>query len=164
MSKAVHKSLVHKQKRLGVNVDHVATLRQARGTPYPDPLEAAIQSLEAGADGITIHLREDRRHIQDHDVKRIREQAKGHLNLEMALTDEMVAIALEVEPDYVCLVPEKREEVTTEGGLNLIPIEEALTLACKKFSEKNIGVSLFIEADQQQIEMAKKVGATAIEF
>ncbi len=155
---------IFQTKRLGVNVDHIATLRQARGTFYPDPLKAAQIALAAGADGITIHLREDRRHIQDDDVYRIREQAAGHLNLEMALTEEMMAIALKVKPDYVCLVPEKREELTTEGGLNLLPIEQKLTSACELFRKNNIGVSLFIEASQQQVALAKKVGADAIEL
>ena len=158
------KSVTYKTKRLGINVDHVATLRQARGTSYPDPLTAARLAIDAGADGITIHLREDRRHIQDDDVRRMKASLNAHLNLEMALTDEMLAIALEVQPDYVCLVPEKREELTTEGGLNLIGIETRLGEACEKLKGKGIGVSLFIEADEQQIRIAKQVGATAIEL
>lgn len=158
----MHTSL--KQKRLGINVDHVATLRQARGTHYPSPVEAAKISMAAGADGITIHLREDRRHIQDADVKHIREQVKGHLNFEIALTEEMLAIALKTQPDYVCLVPEKREELTTEGGLNLLPIEKHLTEAKQRLAEKNISLSLFIEANKEQIDMAAKVGANAIEI
>lgn len=153
-----------KQKRLGINVDHVATLRQARGTHYPSPVAASLVAMAAGADGITIHLREDRRHIQDADVKEIREQMKGHLNFEMALTEEMLLIALKTLPEYVCLVPEKREELTTEGGLNLLPIEKNLTDASHRLAEKNISLSLFIEANKQQIDMAKKVGAQAIEL
>jgi pyridoxine 5-phosphate synthase len=151
-------------KRLGVNIDHVATLRQARGTKYPSPLQAAKLALAAGADGITIHLREDRRHIQDQDVQLIREKIEGHLNLEIALTQEMLAIALDVKPDYVCFVPEKRQELTTEGGLNLLPIEHDLKDACKKLTSQGVGVSLFIEANTQQIQMAKTVGANAIEI
>lgn len=158
------KAVNYKSKRLGINVDHVATLRQARGTVYPDPLQAAIMAVDAGADGITIHLREDRRHIQDSDVRNIRKHLKAHLNLEMALTEEMLNIALEVQPDYVCLVPEKRQELTTEGGLNLIGIEKELASACKALSNKGVGISLFIEADEQQIKIAKQVGATAIEL
>lgn len=153
-----------KRKRLGVNVDHVATLRQARGTLYPDPLQAANIAVAAGADGITIHLREDRRHIQDADVFNIKQKSQAHLNLEMALTDEMINIAHDVKPDYVCLVPEKREELTTEGGLNLLAIEAKLKEACKSFARSGIKVSLFIEADSQQIEMAKAVGADAVEL
>ncbi len=158
------KAVNHHTKRLGINVDHVATLRQARGTSYPDPLVAARMAIDAGADGITIHLREDRRHIQDDDVRNIKSNLTAHLNLEMALTDEMLAIALDVQPDYVCLVPEKREELTTEGGLNLIGIQNRLEKACKQLVEKNIGVSLFIEADEEQIRIAQQVGATAIEL
>jgi len=153
-----------REKRLGVNIDHVATLRQARGTEYPNLLNAAHTAIEAGADGITIHLREDRRHIQDVDVFEIREAITQHLNLELALTQEMLDIALKVQPDYVCIVPEKREELTTEGGLNLLPIEESLRDACQMLKQKNIGLSLFIEADTQQIDMAKSVGANAIEI
>ena len=151
-------------KRLGINIDHVATLRQARGTTYPSPLQAAKIALASGADGITIHLREDRRHIQESDVRLIRKEVDAHLNLEIALTQEMLAIALEVKPDYVCFVPEKREELTTEGGLNLVPIEQELKNACIKLSKAGIGVSLFIEANKQQIEMAKAVSANAIEI
>ncbi len=151
-------------KRLGVNVDHVATLRQARGTDYPSPLQAAQIACEAGADGITIHLREDRRHIQDHDVWDIRQKMNCHLNLEMALTEEMLEIALNVQPDYVCLVPEKREELTTEGGLNLLPIENELFEACRRLNDTGIKVSLFIEASEEQIDVAKRSGANAIEL
>src|SRR5512140_3339745 len=117
-----------KRVRLHLNIDHVATLRQARGTPYPDPVAAAVLAELAGADGITVHLREDRRHIQDRDVRLLRQTVRSHLNLEMAATDEMVAIALDVHPDYVTLVPEKREEVTTEGGLDIAGQVDRMTL------------------------------------
>lgn len=152
------------KKRLGVNIDHVATLRQARKTIYPDILDAARRVIAAGADGITVHLREDRRHIQDADVFAIRKQLACHLNFEMALTEEMIGIALALKPDYCCLVPEKREELTTEGGLNACALKTELTSACHRLSEKGIAVSLFIEADKLQIDVAKAVGAQAIEL
>jgi len=151
-------------KRLGVNIDHVATLRQARKTIYPDPVMAAHIAIAAGADGITVHLREDRRHIQDSDVFAIREQVSCHLNFEMALTREMIAIALAVKPDYCCLVPEKREELTTEGGLNVYALKSDVSDACKQLSAQGIAVSLFIEAQKQQIDAAKEAGAQAIEL
>lgn len=149
---------------LGVNIDHVATLRQARGTRYPDPVHAALQVEQAGADSITLHLREDRRHIQDRDVYLLKERMLTRMNLEMAVTDEMVAIACEVKPEDCCLVPEKREELTTEGGLDVIRYEEAITEACAKLAAVGTRVSLFIDADIQQIDAAKRTGAPVIEI
>ena len=132
---------------LGVNIDHVATLRQARGTRYPDPVYAALQVEQAGADSITLHLREDRRHIQDRDVYLLKERMLTRMNLEMAVTDEMVKIACDVKPEDCCLVPEKREELTTEGGLDVIRFENSITSACEKLADAGIKVSLFIDAD-----------------
>jgi len=152
------------QLLLGVNIDHVATLRQARGTRYPDPVHAALQIEQAGADSITLHLREDRRHIQDRDVYLLRERMLTRMNLEMAVTDEMVKIASEVKPDDCCLVPEKREELTTEGGLDVIRFEDSITEACAKLAERDIKVSLFIDADLKQIDAAKRTGAPVIEI
>ncbi len=149
---------------LGVNIDHVATLRQARGTRYPDPVYAALQVEQAGADSITLHLREDRRHIQDRDVYLLKERMLTAMNLEMAVTDEMVAIACNVKPEYCCLVPEKREELTTEGGLDVIRYEALITEACAKLSDAGIKVSLFIDADLQQIDAAKRTAAPVIEI
>lgn len=149
---------------LGVNIDHVATLRQARGVDYPSPLDAALLCEKAGADGITIHLREDRRHIQDADVYAIAEQLTTRLNLEMAATEEMLAIALEVRPYWVCLVPEKREELTTEGGLNVANQVDWLTPYIDKLSQAGIKVSLFIDPDEAQIQAAIDCGAHAIEL
>ncbi len=149
---------------LGVNIDHVATLRQARGTRYPDPVHAALQVEQAGADSITLHLREDRRHIQDRDVYLLKERMLTRMNLEMAVTDEMIAIACDVKPDDCCLVPEKREELTTEGGLDVIRYETEITDACEKLAVAGIKVSLFIDADLQQIEAAKRSGAPVIEI
>jgi pyridoxine 5-phosphate synthase len=153
--------------RLHVNVDHVATLRNARGTPYPDPVRAAEACLEAGADGITAHLREDRRHIVDADVPRLREvcaRAERTFNLEMAATDEMVAIALRVRPDVCTLVPERREERTTEGGLDVVAGGEALARRVRALTEGGIRVSLFIAADGAQIERSRAMGAVQIEL
>ena len=152
------------QLLLGVNIDHIATLRQARGTRYPDPVHAALQIEQAGADSITLHLREDRRHIQDRDVYLLRERMLTRMNLEMAVTDEMVKIACEVKPDDCCLVPEKREELTTEGGLDVIRYEDSITDACAKLAEQNIKVSLFIDADLKQIDAVKRTGAPVIEI
>ncbi|TQV86672.1 pyridoxine 5'-phosphate synthase [Aliikangiella coralliicola] len=149
---------------LGVNVDHVATIRQARGVNYPQVVQAALVAEQAGADGITIHLREDRRHIQDRDVELVRECINSRLNLEMAVTDEMVAIAKKTQPEYVCLVPEKREEVTTEGGLDVCGNFEKVKQACQELGEQGIKVSLFIDAEERQIEAAQKVGAPFIEI
>lgn len=149
---------------LGVNVDHVATLRQARGTRYPDPVQAALDAEEAGADGITVHLREDRRHIQERDVRLIKQTMNTRLNLEMAVLDEMIAFACEIQPDYCCLVPEKREELTTEGGLDVLAQFDRVKLACDMLVEKNIEVSLFIDPDKQQIKAAADAGAPIIEI
>lgn len=149
---------------LGVNVDHVATIRQARGSSYPDPVHAALQAEMAGADGITMHLREDRRHIQDSDVERYAACAQTKLNFEMAATDEMIKLALRIKPVDVCIVPEKREELTTEGGLNVVNAEKSLTQACKEFAKQNIRVSLFIDPDKDQIDATKRTGAAVIEL
>jgi pyridoxine 5-phosphate synthase len=149
---------------LGVNVDHVATLRQARGTTYPDPLFAALIAEQAGADSITIHLREDRRHIQDRDVRMCRDALQTRLNLEMATTDEMVRIALEVRPPDVCLVPEKRTEVTTEGGLDVLGQQDSLKETCARLKEAGIRVSLFIDPEPAQLDAAARVGAPVVEL
>ncbi|GEK13806.1 pyridoxine 5'-phosphate synthase [Aliivibrio fischeri] len=149
---------------LGVNIDHVATLRNARGTKYPDPVHAAEIAERAGAAGITIHLREDRRHIKDRDVRILRETLQTRMNLEMAVTDEMVGIALETKPEFVCLVPEKREELTTEGGLNVSGQLEKVKAATQKLTEASIKVSLFIDADKEQIDAAVECGAPFIEL
>ena len=149
---------------LGVNIDHVATLRQARGIRYPDPVQAAIDAEEAGADGITLHLREDRRHIQDRDVRLIKEVLQTRMNLEMAVTEEMIAIAEVVCPEAVCLVPEKREEVTTEGGLDVAGNFDSVANACRRLVKKNIEVSLFIDPDLDQIDASVKAGAPVIEL
>lgn len=150
--------------RLHINVDHVATVRNARGTNYPDPVEAARECLSAGADGITAHLREDRRHIVDDDVRRLRDAVRGTFNLEMAATDEMVAIARQVRPDVVTLVPERREERTTEGGLDVVAGGAALAALVKQLLEANIKVSLFIGADAAQVDASKAIGAKQIEL
>lgn len=149
---------------LGVNIDHIATIRQARRTVEPDPVAAAILAELGGADGITVHLREDRRHIQDRDVRLLRQTVRTHLNLEMAPTDEMVAIALEIKPDYVTLVPEKREEVTTEGGLDVAGQSQRLAEIVDKLQSVGIPVSLFIDADVSQIEASVNIKAQFIEL
>jgi pyridoxine 5-phosphate synthase len=149
--------------RLGVNVDHVATLREARKGLYPDPVPAALICEEAGADQITVHLREDRRHIQDRDVRLLRELVKTRLNLEMAGTDEMVAIALSIRPDTCTLVPEKREELTTEGGLDVIANRERLADVVRRLKDARIRVSLFIDPDLDQVKESLRVGAHAVE-
>ena len=149
---------------LGVNIDHIATIRQARRTVEPDPVAAAVLAELAGADGITVHLREDRRHIQDRDVRLLRQTVRTHLNLEMAATDEMVAIALEVKPDYVTLVPERREEVTTEGGLEIAGQQERMKQVVAQLQNAGIPVSLFIDADPAQIQASAAVGAKFIEL
>ena len=149
---------------LGVNIDHVATLRQARGTRYPDPIYAAQRAEEAGADGITLHLREDRRHIQDRDLILLKEVCQTRINLEMAITDEMLGIATELKPEYCCLVPEKREELTTEGGLDVVKHFNLVKEACERLAEQDIDVSLFIDADLAQIDAARQCGASTIEI
>jgi len=148
---------------LGVNVDHVATVRQARRTYEPDPVWAAIEAHLGGADGITVHLREDRRHIQDEDVRRLRELTHIKLNLEMAATDEMVGIASRIKPEMAMLVPEGRHEVTTEGGLNIVGAEPALRNAVARLRDAGIVVSVFIDADLRQVEAAKRIGASVCE-
>jgi pyridoxine 5-phosphate synthase len=150
--------------KLGVNIDHVASLRQARGTAYPSVLKAAEICEEAGADGITIHLREDRRHIQDDDVRELRESISTRMNLELANTDEIVGIALEVKPDEVCMVPEKREELTTEGGLNILADQDAIARSVGRFREAGIIVSMFIDPDEDQIKASADIGAEYIEL
>lgn len=149
---------------LGVNIDHIATIRQARRTVEPDPVAAAVLAELGGADGITVHLREDRRHIQDRDVRILRETVRTHLNLEMAATDEMLNIALDIKPDYVTLVPEKREEVTTEGGLDIVGQINKIAKIVDKLQSSNIPVSLFIDAEESQIEASVKVKAKFIEL
>ncbi|QOL25579.1 pyridoxine 5'-phosphate synthase [Thalassotalea sp. LPB0316] len=153
-----------KEIYLGVNVDHIATLRQARGTTYPDPAHAASVAEHAGADGITIHLREDRRHIQDRDVYVMAQTIQTRMNLEMAVTDEMLAIACDVKPTFVCLVPEKREELTTEGGLDVAGQLDRISQAVNQLAEQGIQTSLFIDADKAQITAAAKSGAPFIEI
>jgi len=153
-----------KEILLGVNVDHIATLRQARGTNYPDPVYAASVAEHAGADGITVHLREDRRHIQDRDIYVLKQTLHSRMNFEMAVTDEMIDIACEVKPEFCCLVPEKREELTTEGGLDVVGQLEKVTSAVAKLSQAGIKVSLFIDADKAQIDAALASKAPYIEI
>ena len=154
----------HPSLELGINIDHVATLRNARGTVYPDPLRAAALAEEAGADLITLHLREDRRHIKDADLLALRPLIKTRMNLECAVTPEMINIACQVKPHDVCLVPEKREEVTTEGGLDVLGHFEAVKAATKKLIDAGIRVSLFIDPEERQIQAAKDVGSTVVEL
>lgn len=149
---------------LGVNIDHVATLRQARGTSYPDPVRAALLAEESGADLITLHLREDRRHIQDRDVEILRGKLRTRMNLEAAVTDEMIAFALRINPQDVCLVPERRQELTTEGGLDVVQGFERLRAACAELAAAGIRVSLFIDAERMQIDAARACGAPVIEI
>ena len=149
---------------LGVNVDHVATVRQARRTYEPDPVWAAVEAHLGGADGITVHLREDRRHIQDEDVRRLRELTHIKLNLEMAATDEMVGIACKLKPEMAMLVPEGRHEITTEGGLDIVSQEKKLVPGVKRLSDAGIRVSVFIDADLRQVEAAKRIGASVCEI
>lgn len=149
---------------LGVNIDHVATLRQARGTTYPDPVKAALICEQAGAEGITLHLREDRRHIQDDDVRRMRPVLKTRMNLEIAVTDEMVAFATEIKPHHVCFVPEKRQEVTTEGGLDVVGHFADVKAATQALTAIGCDVSLFIDPDFAQIDAAIACGAPTIEL
>lgn len=150
--------------RLALNVDHIATIRQARGGSEPDPVAAAILAEIAGASGIIVHLREDRRHIQDRDVRLLREVVKTRLNLEMAATEEMLKIALEVLPDVATLVPERRQEVTTEGGLDVVGQEEHLTRMVRALTDGGISVSLFIDPDSDQVEASKRTGAPFVEI
>jgi len=150
--------------QLGVNIDHIATLRQARGTLYPDPVQAAIESEQAGADGITIHLREDRRHIQERDVMMLSDILQTKMNLEMAVTDEMIAIAEKYKPTDCCLVPEKRQELTTEGGLDVLGQLTKMKPACQRLADANINVSLFIDPDIAQIDAAVACGVPVIEL
>ncbi len=149
---------------LGVNIDHVATIRQQRGTTYPDVVQAALRAEDAGADLITLHLREDRRHMQDRDVFAIREALRTRMNLECAVTEEMLAIACKAQPDDVCLVPEKREELTTEGGLDVLGRFDAVQTAVARLQDAGIRVSLFIDPEPDQIDAAKRAGATVIEL
>ena len=155
---------MHQGKLLGVNIDHIATLRQARGTRYPDPVQAALISEQAGADAITLHLREDRRHIQDRDVAFLKDIIQTRMNLEMAATDEMLAIATGLRPADCCLVPERREELTTEGGLNAAADIPRLQEYCTQLAAAGIRVSLFIDADPQQLEAAAKIGVPVVEI
>ncbi|MCW8854702.1 MAG: pyridoxine 5'-phosphate synthase [Gammaproteobacteria bacterium] len=149
---------------LGVNIDHIATVRQARGTRYPDPVYAALQVEQAGADSITLHLREDRRHIQERDVMLLKEMMMTRMNLEMAVTADMLVIAEKIKPEDCCLVPERREELTTEGGLDVVSQESKIKEASERLADSGIKVSLFIDADADQIEAAKRCGVPAIEI
>lgn len=149
---------------LGVNVDHIATLRQARGTRYPDPLKAALDAEEAGADGITVHLREDRRHIQDRDVLLMKDALQTRMNFEMGVTEAMLQFAERLRPEHVCLVPETRQELTTEGGLDVAGQEQRIAEAVRRLSARGCEVSLFIDADPRQIEASRRIGAPAIEL
>jgi pyridoxine 5-phosphate synthase len=150
--------------KLGLNIDHVATLRQTRGARYPNLVRAALICEEAGADAITLHLREDRRHIQDADVEILRGMLQTRMNLESAVTDEMIAIALRVKPHEICLVPERREELTTEGGLDAVRHFEAVKRATERCLDAGIRVSLFVDADEKQLDAAKKLGAPVVEI
>lgn len=150
--------------RLGVNIDHVATVRNARGGAHPDPVAAACLAIEAGADGITAHLREDRRHIRDEDIRQLKAKITKPLNFEMAATEEMIAMALEVLPNAACIVPEKREEVTTEGGLDVLGHQSRLAEMAAELSAAGIRVSLFVEADPRQLEACKEIGADIVEL
>lgn len=149
---------------LGVNIDHVATIRESRHTAYPDPLRAAAIAEAAGADAITVHLREDRRHIQDRDVKALRERLTTRLNLEMAVTEEMIGVAVDLGPDDCCLVPERRQELTTEGGLDVLANRARVEDACRKLASAGVRVSLFIDPDKAQVEAAAQAGAPVIEL
>jgi pyridoxine 5-phosphate synthase len=150
--------------QLGVNIDHVATLRQARGTRYPDPVQAAIDAEQAGADGITLHLREDRRHIQERDVELIKQVLQTRMNFEMASVEEMVNYALDIRPEHCCLVPERREELTTEGGLDVVTRRKELAQTCARLKDAGIETSLFIDPDPDQVAAAAESGAPAIEI
>ena len=150
--------------QLGVNIDHVATLRQARGTRYPDPVQAAIDAEQAGADGITLHLREDRRHIQERDVELIKQVLQTRMNFEMASVEEMVAYASNIKPEHCCVVPERREELTTEGGLDVVARRKDLVKTCARLKDAGIEVSLFIDPDPDQVAAAAESGAPVIEI
>jgi len=150
--------------RLGVNVDHIATIRNARGGVHPDPVRAALIAMEAGADGITAHLREDRRHIRDEDMRRLKDEVPLKLNFEMAVTEDMLAIARQIAPHACCLVPENRQEVTTEGGLNVIGAGNTLPDFVARLADGGTRVSLFIDPDVAQVEMAHRVGAPVVEL
>jgi pyridoxine 5-phosphate synthase len=156
----MHHSII----RLGINIDHVATVRQARGAQYPDPVHAALLAEQAGADSITVHLREDRRHIQDRDVRTLNALLQTRMNLEMAVTEEMLGLACELRPADCCLVPEKREEVTTEGGLDVASQVPRLTAAAQRLAAAGVRLSLFIDPDPRQVEAAARIGAPAIEL
>ena len=153
-----------KRARLGVNIDHVATIRNARGENYPDPLQAAIEAQNSGANSITVHLREDRRHIRDHDLINIKKKLKIPINLEIAPTNEMLKIAIKYKPKFVCIVPEKRKEITTEGGLNLNKKKIFLKKIIYKLKKNKIGVTLFIEPKISDVILSKKLGADSVEF
>ena len=152
------------KKRLGVNIDHVATIRNARGEIYPDPLNAALVAQSSGADSITVHLREDRRHIKDFDLFKIKKKLKIPLNLEMAPTQRMLKIAIKTKPNYVCIVPEKRQEITTEGGLNIKKNKNFISKIIRSLHKKNIRVSLFIERKINDIKLSKSIGANCVEL
>lgn len=154
----------HYERLLGVNIDHVATIRQARGTRYPEPLQAALLAEQAGADAITLHLREDRRHIQDRDVYMLKDMLQTRMNLEMAATEEMLGIATEIKPSDVCLVPERREELTTEGGLDVVANQDYLADYCAQLAEAGIRVSLFIDASNEQLDAAREIAAPVVEI
>ena len=149
---------------LGVNIDHVATIRQARGTRYPEPIQAALIAEQAGADGITLHLREDRRHIQDRDVEALIGMLQSRMNLEMAVTEEMISIATRIKPHDCCLVPERREELTTEGGLDVAGQQDKVRSACTRLADAGVRVSLFIDAEEKQLEAALECGAPVVEI
>lgn len=150
--------------KLGVNIDHVATLRQARGTRYPDPVQAAIEAEQAGADSVTLHLREDRRHIQERDVELLKSILQTRMNLEMAVTPAMVDYAIRMRPEECCLVPERRQELTTEGGLDVVNHGHSITEACERLRQAGVRVSLFVDADPDQIAAAAATGAPVIEI
>lgn len=149
---------------LGVNIDHIATVRQARGTPYPRPVDAVVMAEQAGANSITVHLREDRRHIQDHDLEEIRSVLRTHMNLECALTTEMLDIAVRTAPQDCCLVPEKRQELTTEGGLDVVGQKERIKDACEQLKAAGVRASLFIDPEEEQLDAAAAVGAPVVEL
>lgn len=155
---------MNKALLLGVNIDHIATVREARGTRYPDPVQAAIDAEEAGADGITLHMREDLRHIQARDVRLIKQVLQTRMNLELAVTEAMLDFAEEIKPEHACLVPEKREEITTEGGLDVVTHQKQVALAVQRLQLIGSEVSLFIDPDKEQIKAAAEIGAPVIEL